>query len=671
MKTTMKKTAAYLLAILLVFQMIPALAEGSDDSIKSNVQGPIDDYREKLNITAVTETVPVGMDITLETTKGYDKLQWTSEDETVATVEGGKVHPISAGTVKITASEDGYTDSITLRVVGTAASEPETESKPAGSSEQPQDEENVPAGKIIIIINGSKDKITYDGQEHTTSYTATSNSSSFDENKLHLNDESKLATGKECGVYQDTFTDADFTYDEGEYEIVVTAGWLQIKPVTATIIVDDKEMTEGGQAPELTASISGLASADDASKIKYTLEISGNKIIAKYDAVQGNYKVKAVDGDLTIKQMHSYPLYNLAQIGSTWYRLAKTNIKTQNTIEEYVKGLKPTNVKTLNAAEYEFDSYNFEDLVIENGGKKYIYKCEKNAEAIIKGANYYTASVKEVQAVKEKIGGMNGNTPRWLVPEDQRYDDDNAIDCFHLNYAIKLNENKLATEEQDIINMLSVNGSGNYHRLRMTKITAVPASTLNFGNEIKKGEYLLDPYDFTDIELVIDGETYKYSDHELTGEYESYYTVQLDRVVYENKVNKNDNWFNDDSGWLDGAKEQYGDAGNVNPNFHANYKATTHKGTKQPEPQVERSIELTSDYNGATGYIGLKITLTATLKGYDGLELGKDYRLKWQYSPKGGDNWVDIEGAEGTQYTFTLDQKTTRYSWRVIAEDIK
>ena len=122
-------------------------------------------------------------------------------------------------------------------------------------------------------------------------------------------------------------------------------------------------------------------------------------------------------------------------------------------------------------------------------------------------------------------------------------------------------------------------------------------------------------------------------------------------VVKSERFNGNDAWFKKAESWLDDAYTQYGNLPNNTKAFHANYKATTHKAVARPE----RNIELISDYSKATGYIGLKITLTAQLTGFDGLELGKDYRLIWQYSPnKGSDNWINIEGEEGMTFAVHL-----------------
>ena len=80
------------------------------------------------------------------------------------------------------------------------------------------------------------------------------------------------------------------------------------------------------------------------------------------------------------------------------------------------------------------------------------------------------------------------------------------------------------------------------------------------------------------------------------------------------------------------------------------------------------SIRIDSDWpDGQKGYKGARITLTATLYGFE----DKTYTLQWQYSEDGGESWTDIEGANKITYTYTLDENTTRYKWRILAKDVK
>ena len=78
-------------------------------------------------------------------------------------------------------------------------------------------------------------------------------------------------------------------------------------------------------------------------------------------------------------------------------------------------------------------------------------------------------------------------------------------------------------------------------------------------------------------------------------------------------------------------------------------------------------IRIVSDWpTGKVGYVGARITLTAKLIGFD----NRQYTLQWQYSVD-NENWIDISGAHDITYTYTLDETTTQYTWRVVAQDIR
>lgn len=77
-------------------------------------------------------------------------------------------------------------------------------------------------------------------------------------------------------------------------------------------------------------------------------------------------------------------------------------------------------------------------------------------------------------------------------------------------------------------------------------------------------------------------------------------------------------------------------------------------------------IRISSDWTkGAMGYIGAKITLFGELTGFE----NRNYTLQWQYSTDLV-NWVDVPGANDINYTYTLDELTTTYTWRLVARDI-
>ena len=75
---------------------------------------------------------------------------------------------------------------------------------------------------------------------------------------------------------------------------------------------------------------------------------------------------------------------------------------------------------------------------------------------------------------------------------------------------------------------------------------------------------------------------------------------------------------------------------------------------------LDFSIEIYADYSGKTLHLGDQVTLIARLKGYS----KTDYRIQCQYS-KDNSSWHDISGANGTSYTFTLNENNYDNYWHV------
>jgi hypothetical protein len=650
MKTTMKKLAAYLLALLLVIQMVPAFA----DPYYSHVITNQSEYRDMLEITSSTDRIPVGHTITLETPEGYDKLTWESDYPDIASVENGVVTANAPGTVKIWASQKEEDNSvikasIVLKVFG--------ESAPADNSQSGSNQEETQPEKIVIVIKGAKDKIEYDGAEHTYSgYTVEPESEASNITLLHP--EKIAVTGKDCKAYPVELSEDDFQYTgEARAQLIVSGGFLQIKPAGITIKTDDKQMFEGREEPEYTITVTGLAEGDtiDFSEMEYSTLPSDQGILIVPDidkgAIIGNYKVKEIKyGKLTV--IGPKPLYNIAKIGNTYYRLAKTSIWTAKDPVKDKNG-------NLNASDYTVDGYDFSDLTITVDGKEYVYNSKANSAAIINGANYYEVNKNAtVSIVKKKIGALDGNkNPRWLVPENQRYDDPNETDSIHRDFTIVLHENTIKVEDYPIYTMLSVDGSNDYYKLPTTTIRAKALDQIKNG-VVNEGEYILERYDFSGTVVTIDGVEYKYNDGSLD-EYENYFTVTFFDVEKVDWFNRNDSWFKKRESWLDGAFEAYGTLPNKTTALHANYKATTHKA----EERI-RSVTISSDWpKGVLAYTGARITLTATLDGFS-----DNVTLQWERSTNGTD-WEPIAGETGITYTYILDDSTAPYVWRVVAED--
>ena len=233
MKTNMKKLAAWMLALLLVLQMIPAMGDGTQYTSEVLTSNSV--YRDKLEIQG-PKTIRVGESATITVvTEGSNDLTWSSGNEEVATVENGEVLGVSAGTAKITAQEGTESDSIIIKIIEV----------PTDENEQEENTETEPetAEAMVIIISGNKDKLTYDGQEHEYSgYTVDCSDSRFDESKLHLVNAEKAISAKNCGTYTIKYEATDFTYDDADVTVIydLNDGWMQIKPAELTVTADDK-----------------------------------------------------------------------------------------------------------------------------------------------------------------------------------------------------------------------------------------------------------------------------------------------------------------------------------------------------------------------------------------------------------------------------------------------
>ena len=94
-----------------------------------------------------------------------------------------------------------------------------------------------------------------------------------------------------------------------------------------------------------------------------------------------------------------------------------------------------------------------------------------------------------------------------------------------------------------------------------------------------------------------------------------------------------------------------------------NYRVTAQAGILTVEGGTPKTIRLVSDWpEGKPAYAGTQITMTAELTGFEDTE----YTLQWQYSTDLNE-WTSEPGANGTSFTFELDETTVQYTWRVVA----
>ena len=158
MKNTMKKIAASLLALLMMIQLVPALAATySSGMIVGSAQG----FREQLAVVASKGTfVLLGQTLELDVNEDYLPT-WESEDEDIATVdEKGILTAVAEGTVTIIARSGYQKATVDITVIDpepilnqaaaeeTLPAETQPEEKPA--EEKPAEEkpaEEKPAGE--------------------------------------------------------------------------------------------------------------------------------------------------------------------------------------------------------------------------------------------------------------------------------------------------------------------------------------------------------------------------------------------------------------------------------------------------------------------------------------------------------------------------------------------
>lgn len=667
MKTTIKRLAAYLLALLLVLQIMPGYAAEESGSFS---QGYIK-FRERLQITAedgvtVPSVMKVGTELQLKATDGYEKISWATSDSNVATVDkNGLVTAVGAGRVRITVNaEDKYSDSINLQVIG--------ESKPEKS-------DSGETGPITIVINGGKTKVTYDGQVHENPFKAFDEDGNDITSQVRLTEEGKKhqAAMTDCGSKQDEYVASDFEYD-GNATFEINNGWLQIKPVKISIKIDDKTKEEGAADPEFTATVtSGLIEGDivDLSKIKYTTELGTDGITrikasnVEQNVIIGNYRVEAIqDGVLTITPSPKYNgtyILGIRQYSALLTSEVKSNkrlatvkyeeaseagmIREPSKLSYWTFEMQPSGKYYISSNGLYLNISNKEQaLSMTSTPQELIVEDAGSGRIAVKNDNQYRLNLKS-NSISEGVQGSQWN--KGSGPANNE---------IFTRYRGVSDEPDPRTVEQDLYNMLSVNGDKNYYRLRKTSIVAAKyASSMEHGTLLKQGEYEMEQYDFTNVKIVIDEEEYKYSPVELTGEYESYFTVDFENIKKEDRFNNDADWYKNENGWLDGSKEQLGNLPNETVGFHANYKATLHRGTKKA-----RSVTISSDWpEGKIAYPGAVITLTATLQGFS-----ENVILQWQYSTDLKE-WIDQPGANALTYTYILDETTAYYYWRVSADE--
>lgn len=629
MKTNMKKLAAWMLALLLVFQMIPAVADGETDgeSISNIIEGSSPDaLRTKLEVKSPQKFIKIGETYEMEYSSDYT-LKWSSSDETIATVdEDGVVTPLSTGTVTITAAEQNrdttYTDSVKLRVIaGTEKAEGTEE-----TAEEPEED-------VYILISGDHQTYTYNGEEQTAGYSITANGP-YDEDKLSIIND-RTAKAKDCGVYPIKFEDGDFIYDtngdgQNDATIEYSNGWMKINRAEATLTINDVTVKEG-ETPEFTATVDGLFGEDRIDYELTTLEQDGVKYIVPSENIseKGNYRVTVTKGILTVEAVDGISgSYVLGTLNVNGNALLTATERTDNRLagakyREVGDGLIETDLETVDYWKFEkqsdgtyYISSNGKYLFIDGTSKKVkmrstpqplIVTVMPNGRIGIKNSNNFALNLKSHNATNGFQGAASNGDP--------------ASNEQFVLYRGKREEVRIEPVEQDLYNFLIINGT--YYRLKKTTVVAAPLEdvldeVLKSGDSkaaTKKHVLKCNPeeYDFNGVVLNLNGKKYVYRNNSYVApeKFVSYYTVTYESVDIPKSrlMNKDPNWYKDPKGWLDGPAW---DVPNNTDAYHRNYTATLHEGNLEYYTiSFQGTEEAIDEINEAEGTL---ITLPAPTK---------------------------------------------------------
>ena len=334
MKSTMKKIAASLMALLMMIQLVPALAATYSSGM---IVGSAEGYKEALAIVASKGTyVLLGQTLVLDVNEDYEP-NWETSNAGAATINGnGVVTAIAEGTATMTATVNSptrMTASIEVTVIDPGVVLAEGEAEPEaeeGEEENPEgnEEEEIPEDTdeedsteqtevssqktLVIVINGENEHVTYDGEEHRLDrFVATANEDYFDESKLKVEGEIGV-TATDCGFYELDLGKVNFTYDDPEVtaHFVVNNSFLKITPAPVVVTADPVTKEEGEEDPLLTATVVGLFGED---KVGFTLSRDPGEEAGLYminavgEESQGNYKVQFNGNVLTITEKPAEP----------------------------------------------------------------------------------------------------------------------------------------------------------------------------------------------------------------------------------------------------------------------------------------------------------------------------------------------------------------------------
>ena len=457
----------------------------------------------------------------------------------------------------------------------------------------------------------------------------------------------------------DGYTEAQWTSSDEEVATVEDGVVTGVSAGNVTIEVSAAGKTDSTRIdviePKTAATEDGDDEKDESKKKTMTVIINGSKIKTQYDGqphvVEYTYSADndAFDEDLII-----------------W--------KKEPTSRTEAGATKPT----LKPEDFEYGDKSYDVTFQVKDGSVWILPIEATVKA-----DDVTVSVDELATMEltATVTGLLGEDKleyelNW--PEEYKAGEYEIVptgDEKQGGYTVKFEKGKLTVNDanansQNLYNLLKMDGDNNYYRLKITSINADPADKIGMGKTLSADQYTIPAgeYDFSNLILTVGGEEYKFSATQPEGDFESCYTIDSVKVSTNNRITGQDSWFNNPKGYLDDSQAQYEAMGiaRMTPGFHRDYFVKLHKG-KPVSHNGPKKVQVDSSWSeGKIAVAGTKVVLTATLTGFDNME----YTLQWQYTTD-HQNWIDQEGANDLTYTYTLNDETAQYTWRVVVSDVQ
>ena len=226
----------------------------------------------------------------------------------------------------------------------------------------------------------------------------------------------------------------------------------------------------------------------------------------------------------------SYTLYNYISVnnGKTYISLntQENGITTPKTAAEFHR--ENNNKKyNLEGYEYEIADYDLTELVYTENGISYV---EKSVAA--KGQPYFTARLDRVEAVAQarfRASNCVSGIESFTSIEDSTI-------TFHRNWYLTLVRPMEA--DQKLLTGIQM-PNGKYYGIDYTDtFKAIDSRTIAFNTKLNKDQYEIEDYDFSELSLNYEGNTYEYRpDGPVAGDGNGfhYYTVKFQKL---DKLNK-------------------------------------------------------------------------------------------------------------------------------------